>query len=129
MQDALGRLQKQLNSGTVSLVVLALLERSGKPMYGYQISKVLESLADDSLPMKQGTFYPVLRSLEREGQLESRLEPSDAGPQRRYYGITEAGRASLPLWRAAWTQTRDFVDRFLALGPLPVEEASIREES
>ena len=92
MQDTLGRLQKQLNSGTVSLVVLALLERSGQPMYGYQISKVLESLADDSLPMKQGTFYPVLRSLEREGQLESSLEPSDAGPQRRYYCITELGR-------------------------------------
>ena len=124
-----GKFQKQLNAGTVSLVVLALLDRAGQPMYGYQISKVLESLADHSLPMKQGTFYPVLRSLEREGQLESSLEPSDAGPQRRYYRITAEGRASLPRWSAAWIETRDFVDRFLALGPLPIEESVVREES
>ena len=123
-----GKFQKQLNAGTVSLVVLALLERAGQPMYGYQISKVLESLADHSLPMKQGTFYPVLRSLEREGQLESSLEPSDAGPQRRYYRITTEGRASLPRWSDAWIETRDFVDRFLALGPLPIEESVSGEE-
>ena len=128
MVDA-GKLQKQLNAGTVSLVVLALLDRAGQPMYGYQISKVLESLADGSLPMKQGTFYPVLRSLEREGQLESSLEPSDTGPQRRYYSITAAGRDLLPLWRDAWSETRDFVDRCLTLGPLPIEESVVREES
>ena len=98
-------------------------------MYGYQISKVLESLADDSLPMKHGTLYPVLRSLEREGQLESSLEPSDSGPQRRYYRITETGRTSLPLWHEAWAETRDFVDRFLALGPLPIEESLAGEEA
>ena len=124
-----GKLQKQLNAGTVSLVVLSLLDRAGQPMYGYQISKVLESLVDDTLPMKQGTLYPVLRSLEREGQLESSLEPSDTGPQRRYYCITEVGRSSLPLWRDAWTETRDFVDRFLALGRLPIEESVSREGS
>ena len=126
---SVGKLQKQLNSGTASLVVLALLDRVGQPMYGYQISKVLESLADDSLPMKQGTFYPVLRSLEREGQLESSLEPSDSGPQRRYYRITAAGRESLPQWCEAWVETRDFVDRFLALGPLAIEETAVREGS
>ncbi|MDX1383625.1 MAG: PadR family transcriptional regulator [Thermoanaerobaculia bacterium] len=123
-----GKLQKQLNAGTVSLVVLALLERSGRAMYGYEISRVLEALTGGTLPMKQGTLYPVLRSLERDGQLASRLEPSDAGPPRRYYSITPAGRGSLPSWREAWSETRDFVDRFLELEPGAIAASMVAAE-
>jgi len=122
------KLQKQLNAGTVSLVVLTLLERIREPMYGYQISKILESLTDGDLPMKQGTLYPVLRSLEREGRLESAVEPSSTGPSRRYYRITEAGREALPLWREAWSKTRDFVDRILDPSSVPREVASSQTE-
>jgi PadR family transcriptional regulator PadR len=63
--------------------------------------------------MKQGTLYPVLRSLCAAGLLESHVEPSVSGPPRRYYRITEPGRRLLAQWRAAWTQTREFVDSIL----------------
>jgi len=105
------KFRKELNSGTVALVLLATLERSGdEPLYGYQIAKRLEELTAEGVPVKQGTLYPVLRSLEENGLLASRVEPSVSGPPRRYYGITPAGRETLELWTEAWMQTKRFVD-------------------
>ena len=109
----LRKLQKELNAGTVSLVLLAILARSAEALYGYQIAKRLETGWGDAMPVKQGTLYPVLRTMEENGMLESRVEPSVSGPPRRYYRITDRGRAVLEDWTSAWTRTRDFVDATL----------------
>jgi PadR family transcriptional regulator PadR len=114
--EALAKIQRQLNAGSVSVALLALLDRAGQPMYGYELSKILERVTRAPLPMKQGTLYPVLRSLEREGLLASSLEPSDAGPPRRYYRVTPAGYDVLELLEGAWADTRNFVDRVLTGG-------------
>lgn len=106
------KLQKELSSGIVSLALLALLERADKPLYGYQIAKELDSFGE-GLPVKQGTLYPVLRSLEAGGVLTSEVEPSVSGPPRRYYAVTAEGRQALTLWRGAWIRTREFVDAVL----------------
>lgn len=107
------KFQKELNAGTVALVMLAILDASAEPLYGYQIAKRLEGSTDGGLQVKQGTLYPVLRSLEEQGLLASRVEPSIAGPPRKYYSITEEGRLTLGAWRDVWTRTRDFVDATL----------------
>ncbi len=107
------KFQKELNSGTSSLVLLSVLSRSKEPMYGYQIAKLLEENGPDLPLMKQGTLYPVLRSLEENGLLESTVEPSVSGPPRRYYKITKDGRAALDEWRDIWKQTKKFVDTIL----------------
>ena len=107
------KFQKELSAGTVALVLLALLERTTEPLYGYQIAKELETASNGGLPLKQGTLYPVLRSLEAAGLLLSRVEPSVSGPPRRYYSITDAGRQVLVAWRDVWKLTRDFVDAIL----------------
>ncbi len=104
------KLQKELSAGTVALVLLALLDRTREPMYGYQIAKRLEEASIEGLPVKQGTLYPVLRSLEAGALVESRVEPSVAGPPRRYYSITPRGRDAKVVWTAAWRRTRDFVE-------------------
>ena len=109
----LRKFRKELNAGTVSLVLLALLERAGEPMYGYQIAKRLEEMAGKDLPVKQGALYPVLRSLESQGLVASSVEPSTSGPPRRYYRPTDRGREALQAWEAAWRATRDFVDSWL----------------
>ena len=109
---SLRKFQKELSSGIVSLALLALLARADKPVYGYQIAKELEGI-DGCLPVKQGTLYPVLRSLEAGGLLTSEVEPSVAGPPRRYYSVTDAGRQALALWQQSWTRTRGFVDAVL----------------
>lgn len=107
------KFQKELNAGTSSLVLLSVLSRSGRPMYGYQIAKMLEESAPDVPMMKQGTLYPVLRSLEENGLLESTVEPSVSGPPRRYYKITAEGRTMLAEWIDLWKQTKKFVDTIL----------------
>lgn len=104
------KFQKELNSGTSSLVLLSVLNRSREPMYGYQIAKLLEESGPDIPMMKQGTLYPVLRSLEENSLLESTVEPSVSGPPRRYYKITEDGRAALVEWLEIWKLTKKFVD-------------------
>lgn len=104
------KFQKELNAGTVSLVLLALLADASEPVYGYQIAKDLVAASGDGVQIKQGTLYPVLRSLEAGGLLSSRVEPSVSGPPRRYYRITEPGRQALALWKSAWSGTRDFID-------------------
>lgn len=104
------KFQKELNAGTVSLVLLAIMARSAEPLYGYQIAKQLEGASDDGVPLKQGTLYPVLRSLEGQGLLSSRVEPSVSGPPRKYYSITDTGMNVLEHWKQAWSRTRDFVD-------------------
>ena len=104
------KFQKELNAGTSSLVLLSVLSRSKEPMYGYQIAKLLEESGPDIPMMKQGTLYPVLRSLEENGLLESTVEPSVSGPPRRYYKITKDGRAALEEWLEIWKQTKKFVD-------------------
>lgn len=109
----LKKFQKELNAGTVSLVLLALLDQAAAPMYGYQISRSLEEKANGTPLMKQGTLYPVLRSMEGQGLLQSEVEPSVSGPPRRYYTITDAGREELRLWKSAWNRTRGLVESVL----------------
>lgn len=104
------KFQKELNSGTSSLVLLSVLSRSREPMYGYQIAKLLEESGPEIPMMKQGTLYPVLRSLEENSLLESTVEPSVSGPPRRYYSITADGREALKEWVEIWKQTKKFVD-------------------
>jgi len=106
------KFQRELNAGLVGLVLLAVLDQAEEDLYGYQIAKRLQDLANGSPPVKQGALYPVLRQLSANGLLASRIVPSYAGPPRRYYKITEAGRGTLAEWRGIWRNTRDFVDGF-----------------
>jgi PadR family transcriptional regulator PadR len=117
MDDSAARkFQKELNSGLVSLVLLAVLAGSSEDLYGYEIAKRLQRARDGDPLFKEGTIYPVLRALSAGGLLASRIVPSYSGPPRRYYRITDQGRAVLAEWLAAWRTTRDFVDRFTEPG-------------
>lgn len=115
--ELLRKFQKELSTGTVSLTLLAVLGGASEPMYGYQIAKVFERLGDSVLSGKQSALYPVLRNLDAAGLLESYVEPSVAGPPRRYYRIADAGRHALQRWSAAWRNTRDCVDTVLQGNP------------
>jgi PadR family transcriptional regulator PadR len=112
-EPLLRKFQKELSAGTVSLALLGVLAAAPEPMYGYQIAKRLADVGDGVLAGKQSALYPVLRNLEAAGLLASHVEPSVAGPPRRYYRITGDGRAVLPQWSAAWRATRDSLDSVL----------------
>jgi PadR family transcriptional regulator PadR len=113
LEGHLKKFQKEMSAGTVSLVLLGVLARAEEPMYGYLIAKRLGEAGESVLAGKQSALYPVLRNLCAAGLLDSEVEPSIAGPPRRYYRITETGRAVLGQWTDAWTTTRDFVDGIL----------------
>ena len=114
MDDSQARkFQKDLNAGLVALVLLAVLDRTSEDLYGYEIAKRLQRASEGEPLFKEGTVYPVLRALAAEGLLTSRIVPSYAGPPRRYYRITDDGRAVLGQWSDIWRRTRGFVDRFI----------------
>jgi len=105
------KFQKELNAGIASLVLLSVLANSDEPMYGYQIAKLLDDYSGDTSFMKQGALYPVLRSLEGSGLLDSKVEPSVSGPPRRYYEITAEGKETLVVWQGVWKQMKSFVEK------------------
>ena len=114
MNDVSRKFQRDLNAGLVGFVLLGVLESSEGDLYGYDIAKRLQQGRDAEPVFKEGRLYPVLRALAAKGWLASRIVPSYSGPPRRYYRITETGRAVLADWRAVWSDTRDFVERFAA---------------
>ena len=113
-EPLLRKFQKELSAGTVSLALLAVMAAADEPMYGYQVAKRLEHIGEGVLAGKQSALYPVLRNLGAAGLLDSFVEPSDAGPPRRYYRITALGHDTLQAWAGAWRATRDSVDSVLA---------------
>jgi len=114
--EAIKKFQKELNGGTAALMLLGVLDKAEKPMYGYQIAKFIEARSRDIDIMKQGALYPVLRSLESNGLLASEVEPSVSGPPRRYYRITPSGREALVKWKEIWGQTQELVAAVLKGG-------------
>ena len=87
----------QLRKGVVEYCVLGLLSR--EPMYGWQLS---ETLTAHSMIASIGTLYPVLGRLREKGLVVSFDEASDAGPVRKYYRLTAAGREQLRTFRNQW---------------------------
>ena len=111
--NLLRKFHKELSAGTVSLVLLAVLAQSDEPLYGYLIAKRIEAGAEGVMVGKQSALYPVLRNMSAAGLLDSEVEPSVAGPPRRYYRITALGREVLARWTETWSDTRNFVDTVL----------------
>jgi len=107
------KFQKELAAGLTALVLLSVLAKADTDLYGYEIARHLAADSDDNAPFKQGALYPVLRNMSAAGLLSSRVVPSYSGPPRRYYRITDSGRAVLQGWRRTWHSTRDFVDRIV----------------
>ena len=104
----LSRFQKNLNGGLIALVLLAILDRAPKDLYGAEIAALLAA-AGRPARFHKGSIYPVLRMLASQQWLTSRIVPSYSGPPRRYYAITAQGREGLREWRSLWRDSRSFV--------------------
>jgi PadR family transcriptional regulator PadR len=87
----------QLKKGVLELCVLALLSRADA--YGYDIASRLSA----AIGMAEGTIYPLMRRMQGDGLVETYLVESSAGPSRKYYRLTAAGRASFAAQRDAWS--------------------------
>ncbi len=104
----------QLRRGVLEFCVLALL-RDGE-RYGFEIVRALSQA--DGLVTTEGTLYPLLARLRKEGVVETTWRESTSGPPRRYYRLTPAGRSLLTAFTAEWMRFRDSVDSLLETGAL-----------
>lgn len=77
----------QFKKGVLELCVLAVLRE--RDYYGYELVQAISSAID----IAEGTVYPLLRRLSKEGYFESYIRESAEGPARKYYRITKKGIA------------------------------------
>ena len=102
----------QLRRGALEYCVLALVAREER--YGFDVVRTLGSI--DGMVTGEGTLYPLLSRLKKDGRVTTRWRDSDAGPPRKYYAITPAGRRALAGFTAEWRRFRDAVDSILEEG-------------
>lgn len=85
--------------GTLPTLILEALE--DRPDHGYSIAQRIKERSRGVLDFKEGTLYPALHKLEKEGSVES-YEEVENGRTRRYYRLTRPGRVALAKDRAEW---------------------------
>lgn len=102
----------QMNRGTLPYCVLALL--IDEEHYGFELVRRLSEI--EGMVTSEGTIYPLLSRLRKEGLLASEWRESASGPPRRYYRLTKAGHAALRRFVGEWRSFRDAIDSLL-VGP------------
>ena len=78
----------QLKKGTLELAVLSLLSKTD--MYGFELAGTIST----HIEISEGTIYPLLKRIKDEGFVTTYLQESQEGPPRKYYRITDYGRAT-----------------------------------
>jgi PadR family transcriptional regulator PadR len=99
----------QMRRGTLQYCVLALLATEER--YGFDLVKELGEV--EGMVTSEGTIYPLLTRLRKEGLVETSWQESPTGPPRRYYSLTAAGHAALEAFAEEWKRFRDAVDHFM----------------
>ncbi len=108
--DYLRKLDRELRSGLLSVLVLSVLRKGNAEQYGYQIIEHLKKLTGGALTVPEGTIYPILHALHGYGLVTARWGVSENGPPRKYYRLTEDGKRAyedgVRLWRALVENSR-----------------------
>ena len=86
-----------IRKGLLEFLVLKIV--GSRSVY---VADILRRLAGTEFATQEGTLYPLLSKLRRENLVEYRWQESDAGPPRKYYRLTEAGRAQLAALDEYW---------------------------
>jgi transcriptional regulator len=104
--------QPEVWQGTLALMVLKTLERSGS-LHGYGIARQIEQTSANLLSVNYGTLYPALLKLEQEGYITSEWGVSDNNRKAKYYRLTRAGRKQIERETQEWEQMTAILARFL----------------
>ena len=97
--------------GGLALLILATL-RDG-PAHGYGLARTIERRTENALALREGTLYPALHTLERDGLIVSAWETPDKGRERKVYTLTQSGEKKLDEWSLGWHQFVAAVGRVL----------------
>lgn len=107
-EAAIGKHDVELRRG---VLVLSVLSQLGTAQYGYSLR---QALAEEGMPIEEGTLYPLLRRLESLGLLKSEWRTED-GPPRRYYTLSPEGARHYQSLKTSWSELVKTVNRLIAV--------------
>lgn len=108
----LERLERDMGTGLMQLLVLATVRRHG-PIHGYALIKAMDAATGGRGWWKEGTVYPLLSRLEKQGVLRSHWGGSGPGARRKLYELTGNGRRVVDAAADRWGSLRDAVTSVL----------------
>jgi PadR family transcriptional regulator PadR len=98
--------------GTMALLVLRTLEAHPR-LHGYALTSHIQTVSDDLLRVEEGSLYPALHRMEREGWLKSQWGTTEKNREARFYSLTAAGKKQLHRERESWERLTEGVGRVL----------------
>lgn len=95
----------QFRKGLLEFIILLKLQQ--EMSYGYEIASEIKTLT--SIDVAEGTLYPLLNRLKRDGLVTTTWKTEEVGTPRKYYEITESGKETLDKMKVIWTNTHSSV--------------------
>jgi len=105
--------RSELLQGTLQLLVLKAL--SLEPMHGWGIAQRIDQLSRDVFRVHQGSLYPALQRMLRQGWIRSEWRTSEHNRRARYYQLTAAGKRQLAVETAEWDRASEAVNAIVRL--------------
>jgi len=103
--------ERELLKGNIQTLILAILD--GQPLHGYGIAREIERRSKAGLSFQEGSIYPALKALERDGCVVSSWETPASGPARKVYRILQRGGGELEKRKATWRELVGSIDLVL----------------
>ncbi|CAJ1001873.1 MAG: PadR family transcriptional regulator [Brevibacillus sp.] len=95
-------MDKEILKGSIDILLLSIIGR--QDTYGYDIIQQLKALSNGEYLMSQGTLYPALKRLEKKGLLRSYWAENEETGRRKFYSLTNEGKAELQEKLRSWNQ-------------------------
>lgn len=105
------KISKELLKGSTAIMILKTI--SEEDSYGYQIVQRIASKSEDIFKLNEGTLYPILHTMEKEGWVESYRNQGEGGRERKYYRITPVGKLKLAAQLQEWNAFTNAVNGVL----------------
>lgn len=110
--DDMSNDKAELPYGTLDLLILKTIDTMGA-MHGYSIARRIEQVSESVMRLSQGSIYPALMRLERQGWISTRWGVSETNRRVKFYSLTGAGAKQLHVEVANWEQATAIVSRIL----------------
>ncbi len=95
------KISKELLKGSTAIMILKVISEG--ETYGYELVQQLYRKSQGTFRLNEGTLYPILHTMEKEGYIESFRKQSESGRDRKYYRITAVGKLHLGAQMEEWT--------------------------